>query len=182
MTVTFNTELQQSSTQSGGATMRRGKVFEIGDYPDKCFSLSADEARAAVANFTPCEIDIEHMSNTPLSGRLGKSVSVEFDGKNITGTVEEPAPLAALLGDTPRRVSLGWDRARKRIVSLAYVLSPRISGAQLVAAFSASKSADTNAVDWAQVARARKELGIDHLLELTPLGRQIITERKGNQL
>lgn len=66
---------------------RVGKIFECGDYPDKAFSLTEEEATAAAAAFTPVPLDLEHLP-TVLDGKLGRLVSVEAVGGTDKATQE----------------------------------------------------------------------------------------------
>jgi hypothetical protein len=137
--------LAPAAVHQGDLVVRRGKVFEAGDYPDKSFSLTSEELRAAVAAFEPVPIDLEHMS-TPLDGKLGTLTSVEMgdDGFSLFGTVALPAWLDALLEGTGRKVSATWDRTTKTLLGLALVNTPRITDAALMAAFAAAVPHKTN--------------------------------------
>ncbi|MBW3635372.1 MAG: hypothetical protein KY445_02755 [Armatimonadetes bacterium] len=143
-TVIFSAELAAPPLASNDIVLRRGKVFEVGEYPDKGFSLTADEARAAVAAFAPCNADLEH-KNTVLDGKIGGLVGVEMgaDGKTLFGTVAEPKWLSDVLGNEPRKVSLTWDKAAKTITGIAHVLNPRITDAAVFNAY-ADFSGDAN--------------------------------------
>lgn len=123
--------------QAEGFVVRTGKVFEVGEYPDKGFSLTEAEADAAIAAFSPVDNDIEHAPSV-FDGKLGKLSRVWRDGKDIIGNVVIPMAVNALLGDDPLKVSLAWDRSKKTITGNALVLRPRIADAQLAAAFAAS--------------------------------------------
>jgi len=116
---------------------RTGTIFRCGNYADKGFALNADEARAAIAAFTPVPVDLEHIP-TVLSDRLGtlESVQMHADGETLVGTVALPSWLDSLLGDDERRVSATWNRATKQLAGLAIVRTPRVSDAALFAAFS----------------------------------------------
>jgi hypothetical protein len=119
-------------TDDGDFVIRRGKVFEVGEYPDKAFSLSADEARAAVA----APNDIEHRPSI-LDGKLGELRAVEMaeDGTGIVGSVAIPKWLNDTIGDAALKVSLAFDRATKRIAKNALVLNPRVADAALFGAY-----------------------------------------------
>jgi hypothetical protein len=118
---------------------RSGTIFRCGDYPDKSFALTPDEAAAAIAAFTPVPVDLEHTS-TVLDGRLGtlESVAMGEDGTSLVGTVALPAWLDALLDEGQRKVSATWDRATKQLRGLAIVNTPRVADAALMAAFAAT--------------------------------------------
>ena len=121
---------------------RTGTIFRVGNYPTKDFSLTADEARAAIAAFTPCSVDLEHIP-TVLSDRLGTLETVEMaaDGETLVGTVALPAWLDALLGEDERKVSATWNRETKMLQGLAIVRTPHVTDAALFAAFSAAEPA-----------------------------------------
>jgi hypothetical protein len=144
-------------------TTRTGLIFRAGDYQEKQFSLTPDELRVAAATFQPVPVDLEH-KKTMLDNHLGEltAVSVSEDGQALFGTVTEPDWLRNLLGDTPRKVSLEWDRATKLIRGLALVLTPHIADAALFAAFSNSMddTNDADAIDWNEVDFCRAAIGL----------------------
>lgn len=129
--------LEPDSATTGELVLRSGKLFEIGDYPDKQFSLDLDEAQQAIAAFYPVPVDLEHRS-TPLDGKLGQlqHVALADDNRTIVGTVALPKWLDEALGDAARRVSLTWNRATKTIAGIALTNTPRVADAALFAAFS----------------------------------------------
>jgi hypothetical protein len=116
--------------------LRTGKIFEAGHYPEKNFSLSAEEMAQAVAGFEPVPVDLEHVP-TVLSGKLGTVEKLEARGEELFGTVAVPEWLNTLLGSDPLQVSCTWDRATKRLAGLALVRTPRIADAALMSAFAA---------------------------------------------
>lgn len=122
-----------------GDVMRFGLLFKSGDYPDKGYSMTPDELRAAVEQFTPVSVDLEH-TPTVLSGKLGRveSVALSADGTSLMGTVALPDWLDGLIADGQRKVSCTWDRATKTLSGLALVLNPRIEEAAIFAGFSAA--------------------------------------------
>jgi len=143
---TFDSTLPDASvavSANSDFVLRRGKIFEIGDYADKKFSLSADEAQLAVAAFSPCAVNLEH-KKTILDGHLGSlvDVSLSADGKTLFGSVMEPSWLAGLLPTSERKVSLEWDQATKQIVGVAHVLNPRIKDAVVFDAFARFSSGE----------------------------------------
>lgn len=114
---------------------RTGKIFEIGDYPDKGFTLTESEADAAIAAFQPVPLDLEH-TPTILDGKLGTLKRVWRDGASLFGETELASWLDARLTDDERKVSCTWDRERKTLAKLALVRSPRVSDAVLMSAYS----------------------------------------------
>jgi hypothetical protein len=132
----FEAEIDASPVAAEQSSVRRaGKIFECGEYTDKAFSLTEEEADAAIASFTPVPADYEHVSG-PLDGQLGVLVAVRREGRELYGEAEVPAWLDRLLPAGKRKISLAWDRATKRINGWGWVTNPRISDAALMAAFS----------------------------------------------
>jgi hypothetical protein len=113
-----------------------GKVFEIGDYPDKHFTLTEAEADAAIAAFSPVQNDYEH-HNGLFDGKLGTLKRVWRDGLNLMGEMLVPKQVRELAGATIK-TSLTWARDSKQIIGNALTSTPRVSDATLVAAFSAA--------------------------------------------
>lgn len=128
-----------------GMVVRRGKIFEVGEYPDKNYSMTAAELAAAAAAFTPCGLDLEHQS-TVLDGNLGelRSVEVSPDGSTLYGNVALPPWLDGLLEGTGRKVSATWNRTTKMLEGLALVNHPRIADAALLSAFAAASPHTTS--------------------------------------
>lgn len=150
--------------------LRRGKIFEVGDYPDKEFALDEAEADAAIAAFAPVQADYEHRKG-PLDGKLGRLTRVWREGRSLFGEVELPDWLDAALADTGRKISLAWSHApQKRIVGWGWVRTPRVTDATLFAAFSAAEStfagARHNTSDQKAIQQAHDSLhdGHDQLL------------------
>lgn len=123
-----------------GYVIRPAKIFEAGEYPDKDFSLSEEEMVAAVADFEPVPLDLEHMS-TVLDGKLGSVQRIYASGTSLMGDVCIPQWLDSTLDK--RGLSATWDRASKRLVRAALVRTPRVTDAALMAAFSAHSDAHT---------------------------------------
>lgn len=121
--------------------LRTGKVFEAGEYQDKDFAITPEEMLAAVADFAPVPVDLEHLP-TPLDGKLGelRSIDIGDDGWSLMGTVALPKWLDAALEGTERKVSATWDKATKTLQGLALVRNPRVSDAALMAAFAVDEA------------------------------------------
>lgn len=128
-----------ADTADAGIVLRRGKLFEAGEYPDKQFSITEEELDAAVTAFTPVPNDLEH-TPTILSGKLGEVRSVERVGNELFGVVAVPKWLDDITKTEPIKTSLTWARDTKQIVGNALVLNPRIQDAQLQAAFTAANT------------------------------------------
>jgi hypothetical protein len=135
----FSLDTGEAEFSDDGFVIRKGKVFEAGDYPDKNFSITAEEMATAAAAFTPVNNDLEHQ-NTILDGKLGQLTAVEAKGSSLFGTVKIPKWLDDQLGTDPLKVSLAWARNTKQIIKNALTVNPAIGDAQLVAAFTAANS------------------------------------------
>jgi hypothetical protein len=114
----------------------KGKIFEVGEFADKQFSITSDELASAVRDFKPVPVDYSHVEG-PLDGKLGelRSVSLSENGKDLLGEVAIPKWLDKVFGDTARKVSCTWNRATKQLEKLALVNNPRIPDAVLYQAF-----------------------------------------------
>lgn len=121
--------------KSSPMVIRTGKLFECGTYPDKDFSLTEAELDIAVSAFAPVPANIEHRPSL-LDTHLGGITRVWKQGAELFGEIETPDWLHTLVGDEPIKPSLEWDRGSKRILGVAYTLSPRITDAALMSAFS----------------------------------------------
>ena len=135
----FDAELTPAGvTTPEGMVVRRGKIFEVGDYPDKGFALSPEEAVIEVERFQPVPLSAGH-PNAPsqLDGKMGKLQAISYsDDGVLSGEVHIAPWLNELLGSDPLTVSTEWSKG-KRISALSLVTNPRVSDAALMAAFSA---------------------------------------------
>lgn len=131
--VTFGS-LSGANAPDGFVFREAPKVFEVGNYPDKNFEFTKDDAARAVAAFRPVQIDLEHQS-TVLDGKLGKLVQVSLnpDGVTLSGVVEIPNWLDENLKGQPIPVSLEFDRETKQIVKMALTVDPRVRDAAIAA-------------------------------------------------
>lgn len=91
------------------------KLFEIGEYPDKDFSLTDSEADDAISHFSPVPNDLEH-KQTILSGKLGTLESVFRIGREIFGRISIPKWLRELNDGEPIKVSLAWSKNSQKPV------------------------------------------------------------------
>ena len=117
----------------GDFVLRRGKYFELGDYPDKEFSLNETEADVALNGFTRMPINLEH-TPTLFDGKLGWVRRLWREGRDLIAEYAIPAWLHRVTGGEPIRISSEWDRTTKRPIGAALVLSPRIEDAVMMAA------------------------------------------------
>jgi len=125
-------------TPQGDLVPYVGKAFEVGDYPDKGFSITEAEVDAAIIAFTPVPNDLEHHA-TMFDGKLGELTRLWRDGKDVYAETLIPAWARGVLGDT-LKTSLAWARDTKRVIGNALTTHPRVLDAQLQAAFTAANS------------------------------------------
>jgi len=132
----FAVELAATGEAQGRYVVRRGKLFQAGDYPDKQFSMSAAELAAAVASFRPVPLDSEHRESV-FDGQLGEVEAIEVceGGQSLCGAVRIPDWLDALFPNIAIPVSTTWDRETKTLMGLALAKHPRVSDAAILAAF-----------------------------------------------
>jgi hypothetical protein len=116
-------------------------LFRCGNYPDKDFSLTPEEAMAAVADFkSPIDLDLEHKP-TVFNGQLGQLTEVSQNPQDpwlLSGKAALPQWLDNLLPDEAKKLSLAFDRRTKKIIGCSLVRTPRVSDAALMAAFAAA--------------------------------------------
>ena len=125
----------QFSGSRSETVLLSGKVFEIGEYPDRGFAIEAEEMDQAISEFAPVANDLEHSRLQDVLGNsLGELRKLWRVGRDVFGEVSVPRWLADLTGNA-LKVSLAFNRA-KRVVGNALTLSPRVSDAEVVAAFS----------------------------------------------
>ncbi len=117
----------------GDFVLRRGKYFELGDYPDKEFSLNETEADLALESFSRMPINLEH-TPTLFDGKLGWVRRLWREGRDLLAEYAIPAWLHRVTGGEPIKISSEWDRSTKRPIGAALVLSPRIEDAVMMAA------------------------------------------------
>jgi hypothetical protein len=125
--------------------IKRGKVFEAGDYPDKGVDFTPEDLLRATVDFQPIPINSGHPLNaSPLDGLMGELRSIELadDGVSLMGEAAIPQWLADLLPEGETKVSLEWAKAEKKPLACSLVLNPRIEDAALMAAF--AKRHDTD--------------------------------------
>src|SRR5215472_5265752 len=93
----------------GDFVLRQGKFFQLGEYPDKDFALDEAEADAAIAQFVPAPLNIEHIPSL-FDGKLGEIRRLWRQGRDILAEYRIPAWLHAVTGQEPIKVSSEWDR------------------------------------------------------------------------
>ena len=120
-----------------------GKLFHIGEYPAKDFTLTEAEAAAEVSRFNalgkPAPMNYEHKPGI-LDGHLGSIQRLWTQGKEIWADFAVPTWFAqtAKAKNVPLKVSAEFEKNTKHLRAAAWVLNPHIKDAQLVAAFNAS--------------------------------------------
>jgi hypothetical protein len=130
-------DFSSSGELPDGYVKRRGKCFEAGNYPDKKINVTpADLAKMAREFSGPVPVDMEHRPSI-LDGKLGHLLSVQVgqDRKTLIGEAAFPQWLEQIVPANQREVSLTIDRDTKKIVGMALVMKPRISGAALMSAY-----------------------------------------------
>lgn len=141
----FSTE-DKETVALGDYVMRDAPlVFECKNYPDKKFSMTPEEGKAAVVEFNsrkskePVLLRASHKTN-PLDGKLGRLVHLECDdtGK-MSGKVALPRWLHEEFKGQAIPISVGFDRNRKTLTHVGLVDSPRVNGARIEAAFAAEQ-------------------------------------------
>ena len=115
-------------------TGRVGKIFEVGSWEDKSFSMTPQELERAARIFAPVPIDLDHIS-TILDGKLGSLETVWVESGTMFGKAVFPEWLESLLQGEEVKVSATWDREEKVLKGLALTRTPRIDDAVLLAAF-----------------------------------------------
>lgn len=132
--VEFDAVAPMDGSVEGDFVLRQGKYFEIGDYPDKGFSLNEQEADAAVDRFAGAPINLEHTA-TLLDGKLGRVQRIWRTGRDLLAEYAIPRWLHRVTNGEPIKISSEWDRSSKMPIGAALVLSPRIEDAVMMAAF-----------------------------------------------
>lgn len=134
-TVQFSATLEKSTAKN----IRRGKIFDVKAFKDRGLTVSSADVRNACANFQPVNLDLNHRASI-LDDKLGRLQSVQYNEATgeIHGVVEESSWLSEVLGDAARRCSITWDTIGKKIIGLAYTLTPHVEDAALFEAFSAA--------------------------------------------
>lgn len=114
-------------------------AFRAGSYPDKNFSVSADEIKAAVEHFNaarrPINFDLEHLP-TVLKDKLGGVFKATLNPDGASFGVDTLIPRwlhEEVKGPLP--ISAQFDRATKRLKGFAITCNPRIEDAKLLASF-----------------------------------------------
>lgn len=117
-----------------------GKIFECGDYPDKGVKFTKKDLVAIAESFQSAPLRIQHMKRSPFhklfEGYGLTDVKAIDDGAELHGTVRVPKWLNDGFQNVAKKVSLGFDKY-KRIAEISLVDIPRISSAELAAAYSA---------------------------------------------
>lgn len=122
----------------------KGKVFEVGTYPDKQFSIDETEMDNTIAKFNGVALDFHHLrmpNGKRMTEFLGKPLGTLGQklfrkGKEVFGEVTVPKWLADLTGNAVG-VSLDF-AADKKIQGCALTIDPYFTDARVQAAFSAS--------------------------------------------
>jgi hypothetical protein len=126
----------EAGAEAGSVVTWSGPIFRAGDYPDKGFAASADDLAAAADAFEPVDLNVEHKDSI-FSGAFGELRRIWAEGEELHGEIVTPSWFRDdVVKGSKLSVSTEWDMEAKRLVGLATALSPRVTGAELVAAFS----------------------------------------------
>jgi hypothetical protein len=154
VTINFALDAANVETVDGKNYVRRKAplVFKCGEYKDKNFSMNVQEGQNAVSNFKPVNFGVQHLRKvgipTILDGKLGKLDKLTLNPQTgeFSGEALIPEWLDQLMiadgGQYP--ISAGWNPKTKLLDHCDFVTNPRIDGAALTAAFSASPFFDQN--------------------------------------
>ena len=133
----------ESEEEDGDDVVLKGRFFRAGDYPDKDFSLTPDELYAAIAAFyEPVPVDLEHrplvFGQADLSGAFGRIDTIwSDDGEWMMAEARKPRWLHQVMPET--RISATFSRETKEVIGAAWTATPRVTDAQLVAAFARAR-------------------------------------------
>lgn len=121
------TQTQRKETEW---VVRRAKLFEAGEYPDKGVSVSADTLAALEHSFAdPVPVLIEH-AQSPLE--IGFLTEVRAVGPELFGTLSLTPEADALLARSgARSLSVGLAADLSRIEEVSLVRQPRVATARL---------------------------------------------------
>lgn len=108
-----------------GFVVRPAKVFECGEYPDKRFSLTEEEADAACRAFEPVHNNVEHRPSV-FDRLLGTTEGMFRQGSSLFASLRIPKAVDALLGDAPIPLSAEWTADPKRYRGTALTVNPRV--------------------------------------------------------
>ncbi len=129
--------------------VKKGKIFQIGDYPDKNLKMDLTGLKKMVGRFSqPVPLDLNHHTTLKrLDSKLGRLTKVWHDDAGAAfGEVEIPEWLNNLVCkddkgndlELPVSCALGKDDEGLLITKLALTDTPRVSDAAVFAAFSAA--------------------------------------------
>ena len=157
---------------------RTGIIFRPGNYGKKGNYTEADLEAMAGNKMLPIRMS-HHVTPIELAGKMGHCTRT-FTGldssgnKVLFGEWDEPLPLAQMLGDFPRSLSVEIEPLTKTLRAVALEVKPHIQDAAFFSqavenayvTFSRGEEVkplkfnDREAIDWAEVDRARKENGL----------------------
>lgn len=135
MNVRFTTDMGTRNSryiEGTDAVYPRALLFRAGSYPDKNFSLTPEELKAAADLWMPLAGNIEHSDFLRGRAAFVRTAWTEDNDNLLIGEVRIPLALDVLLSDDERKISLEWDRFTKRPKAVALTTRPRISDAVLM--------------------------------------------------
>ncbi len=164
-----------TNSNSFPTTKRTGILFRAGFYGAKGTYSDADIEAMAGTKMLPIRMS-HHVTPIELAGNLGHCTRTytgyDSSGQKVLfGEWLEPLPLTQMLGDFPRSLSVEIELATKQIYAVALEVTPHIQDAaffsQAVSSayvkFSRGEAVQPladDAIDWAEVNRARKEMNL----------------------
>lgn len=142
--------MNENTESKGSATkwvVRRAKLFEAGDYPEKGLVVTAENLKEIERNFTkPVPVLIEH-SSSPLE--LGYLTQVSAEGNELFGALQlSPEANALIETSGAKSLSLGLSKDMRSIREVSLVQKPRIADAQIYSDDYVWFTADVPEVDW----------------------------------
>ena len=136
-TLTVEFSASPAAVAPDGMVVLRGKAFSAGEYKDKGLTVTPRDLLDILDRFDePVPMNLEHRVSA-LSGKSGAITDMwtDDDGEALFAEVHKPAWLHALMPESRVSVEIPLDD-EKRITGCAWTSTPRVTDAQLVAAFS----------------------------------------------
>jgi hypothetical protein len=136
-----------ASEQLSDTVVRPVKFFECDkeftDMNGVKFSLTEAEADAAILDFKPLPLNVQHIP-TIFDGLLGNVTQLYREGKDLLGKVEIPRSLHDLTKGAPLPVSSEWFQTSKKPKGMGLVIEGAVQDAIMHAAFASfAKRHDT---------------------------------------
>lgn len=129
------------AVEDGEDMVLTGRLFQAGEYPDVAFAMTPAELYQTIQGFLePVPFDLEHkplfLAGTDLTGMFGQVEAVWADDDWMMARARKPRWLHQIMPET--QVSATFSREDKSLIGAAWTATPRVNGAELVAAFAKS--------------------------------------------